>query len=113
MCDLDATGAPLIFKTIRSAAAIARMLPTFDLNCDEKLCGGSGTGHGHVGQAELLKLQKSGQFPDELVKIESTQIHCVTCQTYCLQRHKGDGRRGSVIIISVIFSNFVGDIFIK
>ncbi len=26
---------------------------------------------------ELLKLQKSGQFPDELVKIEGTQIHSV------------------------------------
>jgi hypothetical protein len=23
-------------------------------------------------------VQKSGQFPDELVKIEGTQIHCVT-----------------------------------
>ena len=39
--------------------------------------GGSGTGHGHVAQAELLKLPKSGQFPDELVKIEGAQIHCV------------------------------------
>jgi len=27
--------------------------------------GGSGTGRGHVAQAELLKLQKIGQFPDE------------------------------------------------
>ncbi len=25
----------------------------------------SGTGHGHVAQVELLKLQRSGQFPDE------------------------------------------------
>jgi hypothetical protein len=39
--------------------------------------GGSGTGHGHVAQAELLKLQKSVQFPDELVKIEGAQIHYV------------------------------------
>ncbi len=28
-------------------------------------------------EAELLKLQKSGQFPDELVKIEGAQIHYV------------------------------------
>ena len=48
MCDLDATGALSILRIIRSAAALARMLPTFDLSCDEKLCGGSGTGHGHV-----------------------------------------------------------------
>ena len=39
-------------------------------------CGGSGTGHRDVTQAELLKLQKSSQFTDELVKIEDTQIHC-------------------------------------
>ena len=39
--------------------------------------GGSGTGHGHDAQAELLKLQKSGQFPDELVKTEGAQIHYV------------------------------------
>ena len=34
-CDLDATGAPSIFNIIRSAAALARMLPTFDLSCEE------------------------------------------------------------------------------
>ncbi len=44
--------------------------------------GGSGTGHGHVAQAELLKLQKSGQFPDEPVRIKGAQIHYVTSQTY-------------------------------
>ncbi len=27
-----------------------------------KLRGGSGTGHGHVAQAELLKLKKNGSF---------------------------------------------------
>jgi hypothetical protein len=50
------------------------MLPTLDFRCETK-SGGSGTGHGHVAQAELLKLPKSGQFPDELVKIEGAQIH--------------------------------------
>ena len=29
MCDLDVTGAPSIFNVIRSAAALARLLPTF------------------------------------------------------------------------------------
>jgi hypothetical protein len=38
--------------------------------------GGSGTGHGHVAQAELLKLQNSGQFPNELVKIEGAKSLC-------------------------------------
>ena len=32
-----------------------------------KLRGGSGTGHGHVAQDELLNLQKNSQFPDDLV----------------------------------------------
>jgi hypothetical protein len=59
------------------------MLPTLDLSCEENQpSGGSGTGHGHVAQAKLLKLQKSGQFPDELVKIEGAQIHYVPSQTY-------------------------------
>jgi hypothetical protein len=34
-----------------------------------KLCGGSGTGHGHVTEVELLKLKKRGQFPDELENV--------------------------------------------
>ena len=38
---------------------------------------GSGRVHCSIAQTELLKLQKSGQFPDELVKIEGTQIRCV------------------------------------
>ena len=36
-----------------------------------------GTDHGDVAQAELLSLQKSGQFPDELVKIEGEKNHNV------------------------------------
>ena len=69
-----------------------------------RLRGDSGTGHGDVTHDELLKVQltssqlevqsgvtislptaegaKSGQFPDEFVKIEGTQIHCVTSRTY-------------------------------
>jgi hypothetical protein len=33
-------------------------------------------------RAEVLKLQKSGQFPDDLVKIESAQIQNVSSQMY-------------------------------
>jgi hypothetical protein len=29
---------------------------------------------------QLLKMQKNGQFPDELVKIEGSQIHLVASQ---------------------------------
>jgi hypothetical protein len=46
--------------------------------------GGSGTAHGpsHVEEGELLKLQKSGQFPDDPVRIKVARIHYVTFQTY-------------------------------
>jgi hypothetical protein len=33
--------------------------------------GGSGTGHGRIALTELLKLQKSGQFPDEPLEEKS------------------------------------------
>jgi hypothetical protein len=35
-----------------------------------------------IALAELLKLQESGQFPDEPVKIEGAQIHRGDGQTY-------------------------------
>ena len=38
----------------------------------------SGTDHWWITLVELLKLQRSCQFPDEFVKIEDTQIHCVS-----------------------------------
>jgi hypothetical protein len=34
-CDLEAIGAPSIFKLIRKAAALARMFPTFDRSCEK------------------------------------------------------------------------------
>ena len=34
-----------------------------------------------IEQTELLKLQQSGQFPDEPAKIETVQIHSVDTQT--------------------------------
>ncbi len=41
------------------------MLPTLVLRCEEKTTRWKWTGHGHFAQAELLKVQKIGQFPDE------------------------------------------------
>jgi hypothetical protein len=75
--------------------------------------GGSGTGHGHIAPAELLKLQKSGQFPDEFVKIEDTQIHYVSSRRNSNSRHKADSVRGIVIIVRAMFSNFVTGRLIK
>jgi hypothetical protein len=39
---------------------------------------GSGSIHGQIAESELLKLQKSGQFPDESVRIKDVQIRYVT-----------------------------------
>ncbi len=36
MCGFEDIGVPSIFNVIRSAAALARMLPTLDLRCEEK-----------------------------------------------------------------------------
>ena len=36
-CDLDVTGATSIFNVIHSDAALTRMLPTFDLSCEENV----------------------------------------------------------------------------
>ena len=65
MCDLEGIGDPSIFNIIHTA----RRTPHVE----------SGR---RITLAELLKLQESGQFPDESVKIEGAQIHSVDTQTY-------------------------------
>jgi hypothetical protein len=42
VCDLDATGTPSIFKIIRSAATLAKILSNFDFTWEEGASGGSG-----------------------------------------------------------------------
>ena len=39
-----------------------------------RIHGGSGTGHGDVAEVELLRMQKSGQFPDEFVTPSTAPI---------------------------------------
>ncbi len=70
MCDLEAIGAPSIFRLIRKGAAFARMFPTLDLSCEENAGGES-----LIAQAELLKPQESGQFPDEPAKTKGAKVH--------------------------------------
>jgi hypothetical protein len=43
---------------------------------------GSGRIHDLIALTKLLKLQRSGQFPDEPVRIKVGQIHYVTCLMY-------------------------------
>jgi hypothetical protein len=71
VCVCETIGAPSKLSVMRKAAALARMLATLDLYEGErrKSRDGSGTGHGRFAQAELLKLQKSGHFPDEPVRM--------------------------------------------
>ena len=80
MCDVEAIDAPSILRVIRNTTSLVRILPTFDLRRTSRVC--SGTDHGRIAQAELLKLQKSGQFPDETVRINDTPVHYVNSQTY-------------------------------
>jgi len=46
---------------------------------------GSGTDHGHVVQAELLKVKKAVSGADEPVRIKGAQIHYVHAQTLALK----------------------------
>jgi hypothetical protein len=74
--------------------------------------GGSGTDHWYVPEVELLKLQKNGQFPDEFVRIEVAQIHDVSSRRSRNSRHEGYRVRRIVIIVRVIFSNFVSNLLV-
>ena len=66
---------------------------------------GSGTGHGHVAQGDLLTPQKSGQFPDELIRIKDAQIHHVySPRRTSNSRHKGDSVRAMIIVVSALLS---------
>jgi hypothetical protein len=62
-CDLETIGLPSTLRVIRSVAPLVRMLPTFDLRTP---CDGSGTGHGQITEAEVLKMQKCVSFPMSL-----------------------------------------------
>jgi hypothetical protein len=57
--------APSRLRVIRKAAALAKIKLTCDLSIEEKAAWRSGRIlHWLIVKAELLKLQKSGQFPD-------------------------------------------------
>ncbi len=60
--------APSRLRLIRKAATVARMFPHFDFSIEEKAS--HGNTHDQIALTELLNLQKSGQFPDEPVRIE-------------------------------------------
>jgi hypothetical protein len=60
-----------MLRLTRKAAALVRVLPTFDLTCEENEARRKWNSPllGWIAEAELLKLQKCGQFPDEPVRI--------------------------------------------
>ncbi len=60
----------------------ANVMGEYDLTVRRTSRDGSGSVHGQIARAELLNLQKSGQFPDDPVRIKVTRIHYVTSQTY-------------------------------
>ena len=64
-----------------------------------------GNGIGLFAKAELLKLQKSGQFPDEPAKIKGVQAHSDRVEAARgtrNSRHKGNIVGGTIIIISTV-----------
>ena len=79
MCDLKVIDVPSILRLIRSVTFLTRMWSTLDLVVRR-------TPHGESERLivldELLKLEEIGQFPDDPLKIEGTQIHRGDDQTY-------------------------------
>jgi hypothetical protein len=58
-----------MLRLTRKAAVLARVMPTFAFSCAENAARRKWKRvHSLVAQAELLKLKKSGQFPDEPVR---------------------------------------------
>ena len=82
VCVLEVIDTPSILSVIRKTTVLKRVLAPC---CRLFLSGwprtsrdGSGIVHGHVALDELLKWQKSGQFPDEPVRVTVQWIHYVT-----------------------------------
>jgi hypothetical protein len=64
-------GAPSRFRVIRKAVALARIEETREFSIEGKATRKSGRMFPYlIVLTELLKLQKSGQFPDEPVRIK-------------------------------------------
>jgi hypothetical protein len=53
--DRDTKGVSSMFKVIRSPAVLTRMLPILDLSVRRTPRDGSGTGHGHVTETEIIQ----------------------------------------------------------
>jgi hypothetical protein len=75
-------GYPSKLSVIRKASAFVRARPTLCFTWVRQPRGGSGRIHDLIALTKLLKLQRSGQFPDEPVRIKVGQIHYVTCLMY-------------------------------
>ncbi len=99
MCDLEAIGVPSMFKLIRSASALTRMLPTLDLTFEENAARRIGS---WLALNELLKLQESCQFPGEPVNIKATNSPWRPSRRTSNSRHRGNSMRGTIIIVSTV-----------
>jgi hypothetical protein len=82
--DLDPIGAPSKLRLIRKTTDLTRIFETRDLSIEEKVVRRKWKKprSNWIEETELLKLQKSGQFPDESVRIKVGKIRYVTSQTY-------------------------------
>jgi hypothetical protein len=75
-------GAPSKLSVIRKPAALQDPDQLCFLTGQRQPHGGSGRIHDLIALTKLLEMQRSGQFPDEPVRIKVGQIHYVTCLMY-------------------------------
>jgi hypothetical protein len=76
-------GVPSKLNVIRKVVVFVRDRPILFFNWTETAArGGSGIIHNLIVLTKLLKLYRSGQFPDESPRIRVGQIHYVTCLMY-------------------------------
>jgi hypothetical protein len=69
---------------------------------------GNGSGFKRLPQVELLKLQKSGQFPDESAKIKGAQAHSGGGPRYLQQQALNNNRwsyflHGIAVLVHSVF----------
>jgi hypothetical protein len=66
---------PSRLRFTRKTAALVRMFPLLDLRWEENVSRWKWNSPLFDCKTELLKMQKSGQFPDEPVRRKGSQIH--------------------------------------
>ena len=81
MCDLDVMGVPSKLSVIHKTVVLTRVRPTFLLIWGQKSMWREWKNPRSDYTDKTPEVAKSGQFPDEPVRIKVSQIRYVTSQT--------------------------------